>query len=193
MKLSKWARENGLSYRTAWRMFHAGTLPVEAQQLATGTIIVKTRAEGEKAQGVALYASVSSADQKHDLDRQLARLLAYAVKKKLPIAQSVTEIGSAINGPRTKLMKLLRDNSIGVIVVEHRDRLMRFGFEYLEAALAGQGRRIMVVDEREVKEDLVRDMREILTSFCARLYGKRSAANRARRAIRAIEDANSQT
>jgi putative resolvase len=193
MKLSKWARENGLSYRTAWRMFHAGTLPVEAQQLATGTIIVKTRAEGEKAQGVALYASVSSADQKHDLDRQLARLLAYAVKKKLPIAQSVTEIGSAINGPRTKLMKLLRDNSIGVIVVEHRDRLMRFGFEYLEAALAGQGRRIMVVDEREVKEDMVRDMREILTSFCARLYGKRSAANRARRAIRAIEDANSQT
>jgi putative resolvase len=193
MKLSTWARENGLSYRTAWRMFHAGTLPVEAEQLATGTIIVKTRAEGEKAQGVALYARVSSADQKNDLDRQVARLLAYAVKKKLPIAQSVTEIGSAMNGRRTKLMKLLRDNSIGVIVVEHRDRLMRFGFEYLEAALAGQGRRIMVVDENEVKEDLVRDMREVLTSFCARLYGKRSAANRARRAIKAIEDANSQT
>jgi putative resolvase len=142
---------------------------------------------------VALYARVSSADQKNDLDRQVARLLAYAVKKKLPIAQSVTEIGSAMNGRRTKLMKLLRDNSIGVIVVEHRDRLMRFGFEYLEAALAGQGRRIMVVDENEVKEDLVRDMREVLTSFCARLYGKRSAANRARRAIKAIEDANSQT
>jgi putative resolvase len=158
MKLSTWARENGLSYRTAWRMFHAGTLPVEAQQLATGTIIVKTRAEGEKAQGVALYARVSSADQKNDLDRQVARLLAYAVKKKLPIAQSVTEIGSASNGRRTKLMKLLRDNSIGVIVVEHRDRLMRFGFEYLEAALAGQGRRIMVVDENDVKEDIVRDM-----------------------------------
>jgi putative resolvase len=193
MKLSTWARENGLSYRTAWRMFHAGTLPVEAEQLATGTIIVKTRAAGEKAQGVALYARVSSADQKNDLDRQVARLLAYAVKKKLPIAQSVTEIGSAMNGRRTKLMKLLRDNSIGVIVVEHRDRLMRFGFEYLEAALAGQGRRIMVVDENEVKEDLVRDMREVLTSFCARLYGKRSAANRARRAIKAIEDANSQT
>ncbi len=193
MKLSKWARENGLSYRTAWRMFQAGTLPVEAEQLATGTIIVKTRAEGEKAQGVALYARVSSADQKNDLDRQVARLLEYAVKKKLPIAQSVTEIGSAMNGQRTKLMKLLRDNSIGVIVVEHRDRLMRFGYEYLEAALAGQGRRIMVMDESEVKEDIVRDMTEVLTSFCARLYGKRSAANRARRAIKAIEDANSQT
>jgi putative resolvase len=96
MKLSTWARENGLSYRTAWRMFHAGTLPVEAEQLATGTIIVKTRAAGEKAQGVALYARVSSADQKNDLDRQVARLLEYAVKKRLPIAKSVTEIGSAM-------------------------------------------------------------------------------------------------
>ena len=193
MKLSKWASENGLSYRTAWRMFHAGTLPVEAEQLATGTIIVKTRAEGEKAQGVALYARVSSADQKNDLDRQLARLLEYAVKKKLPIIQSVAEIGSAMNGRRTRLMKLLRDKSIGIIVVEHRDRLMRFGFEYLEAALAGQGRQILVVDESEVKEDIVRDMTEVLTSFCARLYGKGSAANRVRRAIKAIEDANSQT
>ena len=193
MKLSKWAKENGLSYRTAWRMFHDGTLPAAAEQLATGTIIVKTPASGEKTQGVALYARVSSTDQKHDLDRQVARLLEYAVKKKLPITKSVTEIGSAMNGRRTRLMKLLGDNSIGVIVVEHRDRLMRFGFEYLEAALAAQGRRIMVVDESEVKEDLVRDMTEVLTSFCARLYGKRSAVNRARRAIKAIEDANSQT
>jgi len=78
-------------------------------------------------------------------------------------------------------------------VVEHRDRLMRFGFEYLEAALASQGRRIIVVDESEVKEDLVRDMTEVLTSFCARLYGKRAAANRARRALEAMEDANGQT
>jgi predicted site-specific integrase-resolvase len=158
MKLSTWARENGLSYRTAWRVVHTKTLPVEAEQLATGTIIVKTRTDGEKAKGVALYARVSSANQKHDLDPQVAPLLAYAVKKKLPIAQSVTEIGSAINGRRTRLMKLLRDNSIGFIVVEHRDRLTRFGFEYLEAALAGQGRRIMVVDESEVKEDMVREM-----------------------------------
>jgi putative resolvase len=193
MKLSKWARENGLSYRTAWRMFHAGTLPVEAEQLATGTIIVKPRAEREKGQGAALYARVSSGDQKNDLDRQIARLVEYAVKKKLPVVRSATEVGSAMNGRRTKLMKLLLDPSIGIIVVEHRDRLMRFGFEYVEAALGSQGRRIIVVDECEVKEDLVRDMTEVLTSFCARLYGKRAAANRARRAIEAMEDANGQT
>lgn len=174
-------------------MFHASALPVEAEQLATGTILVKPLAEAGKVQGVALYARVSSGDQKNDLDRQIARLVEYAVKKKLPVVRSVAEIGSAMNGRRTKLMKLLGDKSIDVIVVEHRDRLMRFGFEYLEAALAAQGRRILVVDENEVKEDLAPDMTEVLTSFCAQLYGKRSAANRARRAIEAMEDANGQT
>ncbi len=136
MKLSEWAKENGLSYRTAWRMFHAGALPVEAEQLATGTILVRPQAEAGKVQAVALYARVSSADQKNDLDRQIARLVEYAVKKKLPVARSVTEIGSAMNGRRTKLMKLLGAISVDVIVVEHGDRLMRFGFEYLEAAAA---------------------------------------------------------
>jgi predicted site-specific integrase-resolvase len=193
VKLSQWAKENGLSYRTAWRMFHAGTLPVEAEQLATGTILVKPRTEAEKVQGAALYARVSSSDQKNDLDRQIARLVEYAVRKKLPVVCSVTEIGSGMNGRRAKLMKLLGDKSVGIIVVEHRDRLVRFGFEYLEAALAAQGRQILVVDGSEVKEDLVRDMTEVLTSFCARLYGKRAAANRARRAIEAMEDANGQT
>lgn len=64
---------------------------------------------------------------------------------------------------------------------------MRFGFEYLESALATQGRKVLVVEESEVKDDLVRDMIEVLTSFCARLYGHRAAANRAKRALEAIE------
>jgi putative resolvase len=70
-------------------------------------------------------------------------------------------------------------------VVEHRDRLARFGVEYLEAALAAQGRRLVVVEDAEVADDLVRDMVEVLTSFCARLYGRRSAKRRARLAVEA--------
>lgn len=64
---------------------------------------------------------------------------------------------------------------------------MRFGFEYVEAALAAQGRRIVVVEPGEVKDDLVQDMIEVLTSFCARLYGRRSARNKAKKALEAIE------
>ena len=95
----------------------------------------------------------------------------------------MTEVGSALNSKRGKFLTLLRDESVGVIVVEHRDRFVRFGAEYLEAALSAQGRRLLVVDPAEVDNDLVRDVTEILTSLWARLYGQRAAANRARRAV----------
>ena len=64
---------------------------------------------------------------------------------------------------------------------------MRFGAEYVEAALAAQGRKLMVMESSEIKDDLVQDMIEVLTSFCARLYGRRSARNKARKAVQAME------
>jgi len=107
----------------------------------------------------------------------------------LPPTRVVAEVGSGLNGHRTKLLSLLRDPSVGTIVVEHRDRLARFGVEYLEAALAAQGRRVIVVEEAEVADDLVSDMVEVLTSFCARLYGRRSANRRAQAALAATAEA----
>lgn len=67
---------------------------------------------------------------------------------------------------------------------------MRFGFEFLEAALAAQGRKLIVIDKGEIKDDLVQDMIEVLTSFCACLYGRRSGKNRAKRALEIIQDEN---
>lgn len=75
------------------------------------------------------------------------------------------------------------------IVVEHRDRFCRFGSEYVQAALAAEGRELVVVDAAEVDDDLVGDITEILTSMCARLYGKHAAANRAQRAVAAAAGA----
>jgi len=71
---------------------------------------------------------------------------------------------------------------VTTVVVEHRDRLGRMNIELVEAALESAGRRLVVLDEGEVDDDLVRDMTEVLTSFCARLYGRRSARNRAEKA-----------
>jgi predicted site-specific integrase-resolvase len=99
----------------------------------------------------------------------------------------VTEVGSALNGRRSKLLALLRDPDVTTVVVEHRDRFARFGAEYVEAVLSASGRRLLVVDPAEVDDDLVRDVTEILTSLCARLYGRRAAANRAARGVAAIE------
>ncbi len=184
MKLSAWAKQQGITYQAAWKWWKAGKLPVDAEQMPSGTIIVK---EQKTAQGsVALYARVSSHDQKKDLDGQLGRLSAFATSKGWSVEQAVTEIGSGLNGHRPKLMKLLSDPGVSIIVVEHRDRLMRFGSEYVESSLRAQGRQLVVVDQSELKDDLVQDMIEVLTSFCARLYGRRSAANKAKRALEAM-------
>ena len=92
-----------------------------------------------------------------------------------------------VNGKRPKLRRVLSDPSATVVLVEHRDRLARFGVEYLEAALAAQGRAVVVADPGETTDDLVRDMIEVLTLMCARLYGRRGARNRAMRAITATK------
>ena len=87
-----------------------------------------------------------------------------------------------MNGERPKLRRVLSDPGAKVIVVEHRDRLARFGVEHLEAALGAQGRRIVVADPGETTDDMVHDMIEVLTSMCVRLYGRRGARNRGMRA-----------
>ena len=127
---------------------------------------------------VAIYARVSSNDQRNDLDRQVARLVAFANLNGWSVSQTITEIGSGLNGHRPKLMKLLADDTIDIIIVEHRDRLMRFGSEYVESALTAKGRKLIVADPRELKDDLVQDMIE--ASFCARLYGRRCARDTVR-------------
>jgi len=186
VKLSEWAVKNGVSYRTAHRWFRQGILPDQAIQLPTGTILV-TPPETEPVKDVALYARVSSHDQKADLERQKGRLVTFATREGHRVGKVVEEIGSGLNGHRSKLLAVLRDPALGAIVVEHRDRLARFGAEYIEAALAASGRKLVIMEEGEREDDLVRDMTEVLTSFCARLYGKRSAKDRALRAIEAVK------
>jgi putative resolvase len=182
MKLSEWAERQGIHYMTAWRWWKADKLPVPAYQSPSGSIIVEL---SDSPPGrVVIYARVSSHDQRLDLDRQIARVARWTTQEDLQVA----EVGAGLNGKRAKLRRLLADPQVTTIVVEHRDRLARFGVEYLAAALAAQGYRIVVVEEGEATDDLVRDMVEVLTSFCARLYGRRGARNRAMRALTATKD-----
>ncbi|HWF71305.1 MAG TPA: IS607 family transposase [Mycobacterium sp.] len=190
MNLAAWAERNGVVRVTAYRWFHAGLLPVPTRKVARLILVDEPIDEAGLRGRTAVYARVSSADQKADLDRQVARVTAWATAEQIPVDKVVVEVGSALNGHRRKFIALLRDPSVHRILVEHRDRFCRFGSEYVEVALAAQGRELVVVDAAEVDDDLVRDMTEILTSMCARLYGKRAAQNRARRALAAaaIED-----
>lgn len=185
MNLAAWAERNGVARVTAYRWFRAGQLPVKARKVGRLILVEEPAREASRRGRAAVYARVSSADQKSDLDRQVARVTSWATAEQIPVDKVVTEVGSALNGHRRKFLALLRDPAVTRIVVEHRDRFCRFGSEYVQAALAAQGRELIVVDSAEVDDDLVRDMTEILTSMCARLYGKRAAANRARRAVAA--------
>ena len=122
-------------------------------------------------------------------DRRVARVTEWVTGQGLAVAGVVREVGSGLNGKRPKLRRLLSDSSATVIVVEHRDRLARFGVEHPDAALASHGRRLIVADPGETTDDLVRDMIEVLTSMCARLFGRRGARNRAMRAVTAAKNA----
>jgi putative resolvase len=114
------------------------------------------------------HGRVSSHEQRADLDQQqVARVSEWATWHGREVGEVVCEVGSGLNGKRPKLGRILSDPSASVVVVEHQDRLARFGMEHLEAALAAQGRRIVVADPCE-RDDLVRDMIEVLTSICAR-------------------------
>jgi putative resolvase len=184
VNLADWAESVGVNRHTAYRWFREGTLPVPAERVGR-LILVRTAAAADSAAGVVVYARVSSHDQRSDLDRQVARLTGWATEQGLGVGQVVCEVGSGLNGKRPKLRRVLSDPDARVIVVEHPDRLARFGLEHLEAALSAQGRRIVIADPGESTDDLVRDIIEVLTSMCARLYGRRGARNRAMRAITA--------
>jgi putative resolvase len=150
-------------------------------------LVAPHAATSAPAAALGLYARVSSHDQRSDLDRQLARLAEWAAKAGQPVVRVEAEVGSGMNGARSKLRRLLADPEVTVLVVEHRDRLARMNAELVEATLSAHGRRLVVLDGGEVTDDLVRDMVEVLTSFCARLYGRRSARNRAEKALRCAE------
>lgn len=186
MKLAQWARQQGITYKTAHRLFKSGQLPVRSEQYTTGTIIVYP--ELPVARSVVLYGRVSSADQKEDLVRQMDRLRTFASAQGWHITNEVTDIGSGLNGHRRGALKLLADKSVTHIVVEHRDRLARFGTEMITATLEASGRSLVVVNQTECNMDLVQDFIDVVTCMCARIYGKRAAKNRAERALKAASE-----
>jgi len=183
MKLSEYAKQVGVTYKTAYQWWKAGQ--VDAYQLPTGTIIV--REPKATATGVALYARVSSADQKADVMRQMQRLRDYAAARGYQVIAEVMEIASGLNDEGPKLKKLLTDARVGVLVVEHRDRLTRFGYGYLTTLLEHQGRRVEAVFPTDTGDDLVDDFVAVITSMAARIYGRRNSKRRAAQVQACIE------
>ena len=165
-------------------MIDFGTLRAELDPVRIGKFWYVRVIDAAKLLAIA-YARVSSRGQRAALDRKKLRLLEDVPRRRLPIDQVIAEVGSGLDATRPKLLKALSRPQLRFIVVEHRERLARFGFEMVHAVLRAQGGAVLVLEERKVDDELVCDMIEVLTGFCARLHGRRSAERRARKAMEA--------
>lgn len=193
LKLSEYARRKGISYRTALRWFHAGNIP--GRRMPSGTILVQDDAEADGQPTVrraALYARVSSSENKGNLSTQLERIRQFSVASGMQVTHAISEVGSGLNDSRPKLLKLVFEtDDWDVLVVEHKDRLTRFGFRYLQGAVEAAGKEILVVNptEANTEADLMNDFTSLVTSFCARLYGLRRSKRATEKLIKAAGDA----
>lgn len=192
-KLSDHARRMGVKYQTAWKWYKAGK--IEGAVMRNGGIYVpleKDDAESRDQLAAVTYARVSSSQNKANLISQSERLYNYSTARGYQVQRQVKEVGSGLNDKRKQLESLLKDDSWTILVVEHKDRLTRFGFHYLELMVESQGRRIEVINlADEVGDDPVKDIVEdlvsIITSFTARIYGQRRAQRKTEKVIKELE------
>lgn len=176
-KLSDYAEKYKVSYRTAWNRFKLGKIK-NAFKDENGSIYIN-EIDNENKNNVAIYARVSNNDRKESLNKQLDRLTNFAINNGYCINESIKEIGSGLNDNRKQLKKLLLKDNWNILIVENKDRLTRFGFNYIETLLNKQGKKIIVVNNtNDDKTDLMQDLISIIYSFSVRMYGLRKQKNK---------------
>lgn len=181
-KISQYARKYNVTVRTVWNWISEGKLTVEKTK--TGRNLIIEDEDKQINDAVAIYARVSSSENKDNLMRQKERLENYCAAKGYKVLRVVEEVGSGLNDNRKKLESLLLDESIKKIVVEHADRFSRFGMNYIEKLLKLQGREVEIINEQSNdRDDLMQDFVSIVTSFCVRLYGQRRNRRRTEKII----------
>ena len=191
IKLSTFAKLNNVTQRTVWNWIAKGILNIERTATNRVLILVDEDNPTMKTKKVAIYARVSSSENKSNLERQKERLISYANAKGYQIEKIITEIGSGLNDNRPKLEKLLTDKTIDIIIVEHKDRLARFGVNYIEKLLQLDNRKIEIVNpQMNERDDLMQDFVSIVTSFCAKLYGKRRTKRQTEKIIEELTNDN---
>jgi predicted site-specific integrase-resolvase len=186
MKLSTWAKKQGVHYNTAYKWFKDGKFPCKAYQTESSTIIVEDEiASAKQSQdNIVVYCRVSNQSRKEELNYQVDRCLTYCNAKGLSVNKVYKEVASGMNDNRKEFWKMLDSNPTR-IVIENKDRLTRFGFNYLDKLLLRNGCVIDVMNPNSNDEqDLIKDLVSVITSFCCRLYGLR----RTKKKVQQIKD-----
>lgn len=189
MKLRAYAKKIGVCYQTAWNYYKSGQIP-GAYQLPTGTIIVPDLPTGaEQMQGAVVYARVSSSENRTNLKSQTERVSAFCAANGWSVQAVYEECASGLNDNRPKLTSLLSKEQNTRLVVEHKDRLTRFGFNYLKMLAKLRNIEIVVINCSETdQQDLVQDFVSLVTSFSARLYGQRRSRRKTEELIKKLQE-----
>ena len=188
MKLCDYAKNHSVTYRTAWNRFNANKIPNSFKNENGQILIEIINNKNIDLKRVAIYARVSSSENRTNLDAQATRLKLYATARGYQIIHVIKEVGSGVNDNRKKLKKLLESEDWGTVIVEHKDRLTRFGFNYIEILLNKEGRKIEVVNIAEdEKSDLMQDLVSIIYSFSAKMYGLRRSKRKTEEIIKLLE------
>jgi len=185
--LKDYARDHGIKYRAAWNRFKAGKIP-SAFKDDFGKILIRED-KPDRPLKVFCYARVSSSQNKANLESQAERIIHFANLSGLPVHSIIKEIGSGLNDKRPKLLKILNDIEITHIVVEHKDRLTRFGFNFLKDWMALRQCQIIVINNVGTdKEDLMQDFISLVTSMVVRLYGLRRSKRKTEQLIKELQN-----
>lgn len=193
IKASEYAKKMSLHIRTVYRYYHNGKIK-GYQDKETGTIFIlnpfkNKNNEDNLKNKVVLYARVSSSENKTNLESQLERLRLFASAKGYQIVKEIKDIGSGLNDNRSKLNELFEKelNNFEILLVEHKDRLTRFGFNYIDILLKSHNKKIEVINLVDNnKEDLIQDFVPVITSFCARIYSQRISKRKVEKLIKEL-------
>lgn len=136
--------------------------------------------------GVAIYARVSSSQNKKNLETQEDRLKQFCLAKGWKVSRSIKEVGSGMNDKRPQFLSLIKNYSdYDKIVVEHKDRLTRFGFDIITTFVPN----VYVINEtNDEKENLVEDLVSIITSYCSKIYGQRKSKRKTESLIKELKE-----
>ena len=193
IKASEYAKKMSLNVRTVYRYYHNGKIK-GYQDKETGTIFILNPFKNENNEDnlknkVVLYARVSSSENKTNLESQLERLRLFASAKGYQIVKEIKDIGSGLNDNRSKLNELFEKelNNFEILLVEHKDRLTRFGFNYIDILLKSHNKKMEVINLVDNnKEELIQDFVSVITSFYARIYSQRISKRKVEKLIKEL-------
>jgi len=178
----------GISLSTAYRWIKSGKLKEEFRTLGNHrrfnlSSIHSQFIPSSNNKLTVLYSRVSSHDQKQDLITQQSKLLHFAQINHFNNIKVISDLGSGLNFKKSglnHLLQLILTQQIQTLIINHKDRLLRFGSELIFKLCDFYHIKVIILEDKSLsfEETLTHDVIELMTVFCAKLYGKRSHKNK---------------